>query len=228
MPVAIHSDGGLKSESSSRAFHADRCVASGFMMIASELSLFANDHLLAAIDSFCPVYASGFEAQNLQSSTYQFDEISQRIRLWFVSLIGGFLTGFLLFHLPVRELLAKRRQLWAERPRTSQQAAQLRQLLRRVGRQYTVVVILQVAILATSILVKMIHCSCSFGLLAQGVDVPLLWILALETIGVIQIKLWLRYPGLRSKVLDLLRRNRWRLRWTERETSRSTVPHVGA
>lgn len=197
-------------------------------MIASELSVFANVHLLAAIESFCPYSALPFEAQNFNSLYDPVDELSDRFRPWIASLLCGFLAGILLMSLPVRELLAKRRQLWAERPRTAQQAAQLRQLLRRVGRQYRFAVSLQVALVVTAMLAKMIQCSCSFGLQSPGFVVPWLWILALETIGVLLIHLQLRYPGLRGRVLDLLRRNRWLLRWTERETLPSTVHHVGA
>lgn len=179
------------------------------MMIASELTLFANNHLLAVIDSFCPVSAYGFEAQNVQSLTDPLDEISQRFRPWLAGLIGGFLTGALLLSLPVRELLAKRRQLWAERPCTSQQAAQLRQLLRRVGRQYRFVVFLQVVIFATAMLAKAFQCNCLVGINVQWGEVPLVVLLALETIAVLLINLQLRSPVLRGKMMRLLRHARW-------------------
>lgn len=179
------------------------------MMIASELSVSASVHLFAAIDSFCPYSAFPFESQNFNSLYDSADELSDRFRPWIASLLGGFLAGVLLMSLPVRELLAKRRQLWAERPRTAQQAAQLRQLLRRVGRQYRFVVCLQVALVATAMLAKMIQCSCGFGLQSQGFVVPWLWILALETISVLLIHLQLRYPSLRGRVLNLFYRNRW-------------------
>lgn len=197
-------------------------------MIASVLSIFANDHLLAAIDSFCPASAYGFEAQSVQSLTDPLAEISQRFRPWLAGLIGGFLTGALLLSLPVRELLAKRRQLWAERPRTSQQAAQLRQLLRRVGRQYRFVVFLQVALVATAMLAKAVQCNCLVGMNFQGGAVPLVVLLGLETIGALLINLQLRYPTLRGEVLDMLRRNRWLFRFAELKKLPSKDHQFGA